>query len=125
MTLNITNKLNLTQFDYYRYIFTQSSGNYKMQVEIENSENLIKVFFYGTLKRGEPNSEHLLNRNVTFMTEGVTVDKWPLVVGTDFNIPFLLCKKGVGKVALSYITLFIVVTNFCDFKHLIFIECSW
>lgn len=63
---------------------------------------LIKAFFYGTLKRNEPNYDHLMNLNVTFLSEAVTVDKYPLIIASDFNIPFLLNKKGYGKVIVFF-----------------------
>lgn len=63
------------------------------------SGELLKVFVYGTLKRGEPN-HHWLTRNdngyAHFVGEGTTVEKFPLVVGTRYNIPFLLDKRGTG-----------------------------
>lgn len=59
---------------------------------------LIKAFFYGTLKRNEPNHDQLKNLNVTFLSEAITVDKYPLIIASDYNIPFLLNKKGYGKV---------------------------
>ena len=82
-----------------RYISLSSVKAFvKMPVELGvNSDNLVKVFFYGTLKRNQPNDDQLLNRNVTFLSEAVTVDKWPLIIASEFNLPFLLFKKGVGK----------------------------
>ncbi|XP_046810842.1 putative gamma-glutamylcyclotransferase CG2811 isoform X2 [Lucilia cuprina] len=63
------------------------------------SAELIKVFVYGTLKRGEPN-HHWLTRNENgfahFVGEGTTVERLPLVIGTRYNIPFLLDKRGLG-----------------------------
>uniref|UniRef100_A0A034VRP7 Gamma-glutamylcyclotransferase family protein n=1 Tax=Bactrocera dorsalis TaxID=27457 RepID=A0A034VRP7_BACDO len=63
------------------------------------SGNLIKVFVYGTLKRGEPNHHWLTrpeNGHSRFLCEAQTVVKFPLVIGTRYNIPFLLNKPGVG-----------------------------
>ena len=65
-------------------------------------QNLIKVFFYGTLKRNQPNEDQLIDKNVTFLAEGTTVEKWPLIIASDFNVPFLLFKSGVGKVKYMY-----------------------
>lgn len=67
-----------------------------------DSNDLIKVFFYGTLKRNQPNSDHLLNKNVTYLAEAVTVDKYPLIIASEFNLPFMLNKKGVGKVKYTF-----------------------
>ncbi len=87
-----------------------------MPVELANSQELIRVFFYGTLKRNQPNDDQLLNHNVTFVSEAVTEDKWPLVVASDFNVPFLLDHKGYGKVYKHFCFLYsivaIIVFNF-------------
>lgn len=60
---------------------------------------LFKVFVYGTLKRGEPNHHWLTkseNGYSRFLSVGTTEERFPLVVGTRYNIPFLLDKKGIG-----------------------------
>ena len=61
----------------------------------------LQVFIYGTLKKNEPNGSELSSRNAVFLGDGLTVDKWPLIVGTSANIPFILNQKGFGKVSLS------------------------
>ncbi|KAJ8707245.1 hypothetical protein PYW08_011379 [Mythimna loreyi] len=58
-----------------------------------------KVFVYGTLKRGEPNYYWLTkNENGVgkFVSEGRTKTKYPLIIATKYNIPFLLHKPGTG-----------------------------
>lgn len=60
-----------------------------------------KVFFYGTLKRGQPNYDKVESNRCEFVGEAVTVEKWPLIIGTEYNVPFLLYKKGVGKVDIT------------------------
>lgn len=58
-----------------------------------------KVFVYGTLKRNEPNHYWLTdpkNGVGNFMTEGKTKNKYPLIIGTRYNIPFLLQAPGKG-----------------------------
>lgn len=63
------------------------------------STELLKVFVYGTLKRGEPNHHWLTRKEngiARFVGEGTTVERFPLVVGTRYNIPFLLDKRGEG-----------------------------
>ncbi|XP_055374256.1 putative gamma-glutamylcyclotransferase CG2811 isoform X2 [Condylostylus longicornis] len=58
------------------------------------------VFVYGTLKRNQPNHYWLTdpeNGEAIFIGEGKTKEKFPLVVGTRYNIPFLLNKVGVGN----------------------------
>ncbi|KAH8371751.1 hypothetical protein KR093_008779 [Drosophila rubida] len=60
---------------------------------------LKRVFVYGTLKRGEPNHHWLTTKEngvSQFVAKGKTVLKFPLVIGTRYNIPFLLNKRGVG-----------------------------
>lgn len=56
-----------------------------------------KVFVYGTLKRGEPNhgwfSKHESGK-FKFLCEAKTVEKYPLIIATQFNIPFLLYSPG-------------------------------
>lgn len=57
------------------------------------------VFVYGTLKRGQPN-HHWLTREengvARFLGTGATVRQFPLVIGTRYNIPFLLDRCGLG-----------------------------
>ncbi|XP_054164808.1 gamma-glutamylaminecyclotransferase C-like [Oppia nitens] len=58
------------------------------------------VFVYGTLKTGQPN-HYLLNDKINgfskFVGKAQTVDKWPLVISSKYNIPFLLNKQDFGK----------------------------
>ncbi|CAH1404000.1 unnamed protein product [Nezara viridula] len=59
-----------------------------------------KVFVYGTLKTNEPNHHWLSNTengNSNYLGEGTTLQKYPLIIGTQYNIPFLLDKPGVGN----------------------------
>ncbi|XP_043473920.1 putative gamma-glutamylcyclotransferase CG2811 isoform X2 [Leptopilina heterotoma] len=61
--------------------------------------SLYRVFVYGTLKRGEPNHkliENTTNGYAKFLGSGKTVTKYPLVIATKFNVPFLLKKSGIG-----------------------------
>ncbi|RVE42378.1 hypothetical protein evm_012999 [Chilo suppressalis] len=58
-----------------------------------------KVFVYGTLKRNEPNHHWLTNRDhgySKFVSKGVTKAKYPLIIATKYNIPFLLYSPGNG-----------------------------
>ncbi|CAG2181391.1 unnamed protein product [Oppiella nova] len=58
------------------------------------------MFVYGTLKTGQPN-HYLMNDSengvAQFVAKGQTLDKWPLVIASKYNIPFLLHKKDFGK----------------------------
>ncbi|XP_017768517.1 PREDICTED: gamma-glutamylaminecyclotransferase C isoform X2 [Nicrophorus vespilloides] len=63
------------------------------------ASKLYKVFVYGTLKRGEPNHEcfsKCKDGYHKFLCEAETVEKYPLIIGTRFNIPFLLHNPGKG-----------------------------
>ena len=68
------------------------------------------VFVYGTLKMGQPNNSILqtaINMSqAKFLGRATTVDCWPLIVYSTFNIPYLLDCKGTGKasILLSYHT---------------------
>lgn len=60
---------------------------------------LTKVFVYGTLKRLQPNHFVLTtaaNGIANFLTDGQTNVKFPLVVATRYNIPFLLNRPDTG-----------------------------
>ncbi|XP_077524418.1 gamma-glutamylaminecyclotransferase-like isoform X2 [Amblyomma americanum] len=57
------------------------------------------VFVYGTLKTGEPNSAVMKdskNGNATLIGTATTVKKWPLVIASTYNIPYLLYCEGKG-----------------------------
>jgi gamma-glutamylaminecyclotransferase len=63
--------------------------------------SLHKVFVYGTLKRGEPNHHWIADTSKgfsRFIGIGKTVKKYPLIIATKFNIPFLLDSPGQGHV---------------------------
>ena len=68
----------------------------------EKSDNETLVFVYGTLKRGEPN-EHVMTNPATgnqrFIGAARTVEKFPLIVASQYNIPFLLNQQGHGHVS--------------------------
>lgn len=60
---------------------------------------LHRVFVYGTLKKGEPNHYWLTeekNGKATYIASGKTSIKYPLVIASRYNIPFLLDQPGVG-----------------------------
>ena len=60
------------------------------------------VFSYGTLKRGEPNNFMVTepdNGMATFVGKGSTSLAYPLVVASDYGIPFLLLVEGEGNVS--------------------------
>lgn len=68
------------------------------------------VFVYGTLKSGEPNHYVLQNggkglqelkldnfQAAQFVSKGKTIQKYPLVIASKWNIPYLLDKKNTGN----------------------------
>lgn len=54
------------------------------------------VFVYGTLKKNEPNHHYMASAK--FVCEATSVEKFPLVIASKYNIPFTICKPGVGNV---------------------------
>ena len=72
------------------------------------------IFVYGSLKKGERN-DFLLNDKTNgvakFLGKAKLMDKYPLVVATDANIPMLLSKEGVGKV--SYMIQYGITCSSC------------
>lgn len=64
------------------------------------ASNLSRVFVYGTLKSGQPNHHWLTNTTnglARFLTQGKTTNLFPLVIATQYNVPFLLNKPGIGR----------------------------
>lgn len=60
---------------------------------------MLLVFVYGTLKLNQPNYHKLLdnaNGEANLVKNGITNDKYPLVIGTRYNIPFLVDLPDVG-----------------------------
>ncbi|XP_077994014.1 gamma-glutamylaminecyclotransferase C-like [Glandiceps talaboti] len=61
---------------------------------------LHRVFVYGTLKKGQPNYHVITNADkgeATFVGKATTVETWPLIIATQYNIPFILDKAGHGN----------------------------
>ncbi|XP_063068854.1 gamma-glutamylaminecyclotransferase-like [Engraulis encrasicolus] len=57
------------------------------------------IFVYGTLKKGQPNYHRMLdtaNGRASFCGPATTIDKFPLVIAGQYNIPFLLNIPGQG-----------------------------
>ena len=70
---------------------------------------------YGTLKSGESNHYlvcDLKQGTANLMGVARTVQKWPMIIATRFNVPFLLNKQGVGKVTINDALIF--VDHFSD-----------
>lgn len=63
-----------------------------------SEENLL-VFVYGTLKKNQPNHhvmEDIEKGSAKFMGHGKTTECYPMIIGTRYNIPFVLNATGVG-----------------------------
>jgi len=78
------------------------------------------VFVYGTLKQNQPNNYHLngtKNGCAVFRSIAATVNKYPLVISTRFNIPFLLQIEGTGNV--SYFSYNIIICIEIKFNTLL------
>ncbi|TSQ01570.1 Gamma-glutamylaminecyclotransferase B [Bagarius yarrelli] len=61
---------------------------------------MARVFVYGTLKKGQPNSYRMFdttNGQAKFLGHARTVEKYPLVIAGRYNIPFLLNVPGKGQ----------------------------
>jgi len=59
------------------------------------------VFVYGTLKSGEPNSGVMMDvetGQATLIGKAQTLEKYPLIIASKFNIPFLLLHPGNGHI---------------------------
>jgi len=58
-----------------------------------------RVFVYGTLKRGEPNHEVIRdarNGSAEYLGMAETVHRYPLVIASRYNIPFLVKAPDAG-----------------------------
>lgn len=65
----------------------------------QQAKQLFNVFVYGTLKKGGPNHSVLSSKHngfAKYVCDGKTVKKFPLIVGTRRNIPFLLNAPETG-----------------------------
>ncbi|XP_062862047.1 gamma-glutamylaminecyclotransferase B-like [Trichomycterus rosablanca] len=61
---------------------------------------MMHIFVYGTLKQGQPNHYRMLdamNGKAEFLGRALTIDKYPLVIAGEYNIPFLLNLPGEGQ----------------------------
>jgi gamma-glutamylaminecyclotransferase len=55
----------------------------------------MKVFVYGSLKKGK--KLHFYLKNAKFLGNAVTCDKYPLILSKSGWYPYLIDKKGKGK----------------------------
>lgn len=57
------------------------------------------VFVYGTLKTNQPNHHWLTNQangRSGLISNGKTINRYPMVIGTRYNIPYLLKLPDTG-----------------------------
>ncbi|XP_067259984.1 gamma-glutamylaminecyclotransferase C-like isoform X2 [Chanodichthys erythropterus] len=69
-------------------------------VSVFPAVHMDQVFVYGTLKRGQPNYFRMMdadNGRAEFVAHARTVERYPLVIATKYNIPFLLNVPGTGQ----------------------------
>ncbi len=67
----------------------------------DNDSHLL--FVYGTLKSDQPNHFYFQdedNGKAKILALARTSEKYPLIVATEYNIPFLLAKQGSGHVSI-------------------------
>lgn len=63
------------------------------------ARNMHRIFVYGTLKTGEPNAHLMVDSSkgkATLVGAADTVRKFPLLIGSRYNVPYLLYKPGTG-----------------------------
>lgn len=68
-------------------------------LSVPHSLDMTHIFVYGTLKRGQPNHYRMLkssNGKVEFLATACTTQKYPLVIASKHNVPFLLNIPGNG-----------------------------
>ncbi|XP_074483150.1 gamma-glutamylaminecyclotransferase B-like isoform X1 [Sebastes fasciatus] len=61
--------------------------------------HMARIFVYGTLKQGQPNYYRMFdsaNGKAEFLASACTVQKYPLIIASKYNIPFLLNIPGRG-----------------------------
>lgn len=89
---------------------------------------MYQVFVYGTLKQGEPNY-HVMSGEETGVSKFVgtarLLKKYPLIVSTEFNIPFLLNNPDVGQVTLSLIDLIFVCFSLLKARSMKWMRVNW
>nr|ACO08961.1 UPF0131 protein CG2811 [Osmerus mordax] len=65
-----------------------------------SSVQMTPIFVYGTLKKGQPNYFRMLDKSngaAEFVANAHTLERYPLVIAGEHNIPFLLNIPGEGQ----------------------------
>lgn len=85
-------------FNFYIIIIVYSFSLIVAEINTNMSTpTLQKVFVYGTLKKGEPNHQWFSKANqgyYRFLYEAKTKEKFPLIIATKYNVPFILYSPG-------------------------------
>ncbi|XP_071397393.1 gamma-glutamylaminecyclotransferase-like [Centroberyx affinis] len=71
-----------------------------LSVRLPSFVHMTHVFVYGTLKKGQPNYHRMFDRangEAEFLGSARTAEKYPLVIASENNIPFLLNLPGEGQ----------------------------
>lgn len=80
-------------------IYSTVNFNYKLKM------GYYEIFVYGTLKHGEPNHfilQNPENGNSSYLGKARTSKRWPLVIASQYNIPYLLFVDGTGMVTYGF-----------------------
>ena len=67
----------------------------------ETTPNRHLIFVYGTLKKNQPNCHEMTkkeNGDAKFICKAATVEKYPLVLETEYGVPFLLGRKAPNMI---------------------------
>lgn len=94
--------------------------NKRLSVKMESE---IMVFVYGTLKRGQPQNDVMMDTNTgkaELITKAISCRSFPLVIASNYNIPFLLDKPGTGYVSKPQCPRQFIIVNFPFFLFCIF-----
>lgn len=73
---------------------------------MSTAKNLFKVFVYGTLKKHQPNNHWFSKKDKgysSYLCDGETETKYPLLIATKYNVPFLLNEPGIGNCIIGEI----------------------
>lgn len=78
-----------SQIATYSHSLSICQARSAMKMIPSSSSGRSLIFVYGTLRRGFPN-EHAMPSQLKYLGTAVTISRFPLVVGTVAQIPFLL-----------------------------------
>uniref|UniRef100_A0A915EH38 Gamma-glutamylcyclotransferase family protein n=1 Tax=Ditylenchus dipsaci TaxID=166011 RepID=A0A915EH38_9BILA len=92
--LDVTGSTASTFLEYIQRNIPEGPGIKKEPaVKMQETDTVHLVFVYGTLKSGEPNAPVMTDDSTgtcKFIGKAQTLTKFPLIIGSIYNIPFLL-----------------------------------